>query len=539
MFNFKFFVVNALLLMVVAIANGQITVNLNTKSGPDVTYLRGMGRRIDFEANAVATKTTMDLMASRKMGVVSFNRNLFKDASLGEFYKENEIYKNKQSDAFTNVRKYANDKGLVVFNQIGGTPDNSSDPLYPLSTEYYAPEEDWVPLPVVGNSMTEFQRNFVEWAINADLAIGPDFKSIWMGSQEPTHTLGTIGPLNDTKRELNVRRFIDYWKPIAEALRASGRKVCGVQLPSGASRFFQYAVDYLKQQNVEVDFLTYQFYQWGKSLDVDDAMDALNSYREKYPNAKMVVVRGHWHKLCCDGYIKDADATSAGMIYYLKGEKAFMKYADKIYAHMYDNEQNSSAWLHWNIHKWLNNNQPIEQRSVSNRPTGIDGFATSNSGKFQLALWNTATTQQTLTIQLQNNTYDATSVLEVYKASGETYVKVNDALWDKTTNTIKNISINQDEIILVSLVDPTVLSIKTEEYDEANILVFPNPTSNMFNVTGVDSIKSLSLFSMDGKLVKRQLKSSSISVEKMKPGMYLLKIETDDIMPITRKVFVK
>ena len=41
--------------------------------------------------------------------------------------------------------------------------------------------------------MQEFQRNFSEWAINADKAVGENFHSIWIGTQEIVHTIGFPG----------------------------------------------------------------------------------------------------------------------------------------------------------------------------------------------------------------------------------------------------------------------------------------------------------------------------------------------------------
>lgn len=372
---------------------------------------------------------------------------------MGEFYKEAGVYKTKQASAFTDIRKYAQSKGLQLISHIGGTPDNTANPLYPLDLKYRNTDGDYVPLPTTGASMTSFQNNFVEWALNADKALGATYHSIWIGHQEPTHTLGFIDyPTQSLEaKQLNIRRFIDYWKPIASKLRAAGCKVGGIQLPSGANSMYQYAVDYLKQQNVQLDFITHQFYQWGDKADFDAAIKALESYRLQYPSAKLFVVRGHWYKVCCDLDRNEAITTSKGMIWYLKGERFYMDKANLIHGHMYDNNDSDLNKMQFKIHTWLNSGLPIKRRPLSGLPTGMDGFVLSSNGRTSAVVWNTGTTTQTIALKLNNATSPATAKLTIQKASGTSFTNMSSVTWNATTKTIGNFTVATDEIVLINL----------------------------------------------------------------------------------------
>lgn len=59
-----------------------------------------------------------------------------------------------------------------------------------------------------------------------------------------------------------------------------------------------------------------------------------------------------------------------------------------------------------------------------------------------------------------------------------------------------------------------------------NVVVFPNPTTDFVQVQISENIKYVLLYDTDGKLL-RQSTMPSISLEGLKAGWYLLKVETN------------
>ncbi|GEC72760.1 hypothetical protein SAMN05443543_11512 [Flavobacterium flevense] len=437
----------------VSVINQTIVTNLTQSGGPDINYLRGMalggnGGFVDTNTNP---KTVMDLMSTNNFKAINGIRNLYKEPKLGngEFYKEGTVYKNRQQADYTNIRNYAKNKGFVIINQVAGTPDNTSNPLYPLDTSYFTSDGDYVPLPTTGASMQAFQDNYVQWALAADQALGANYHSIWIGHQEPTHTLGTKVPTTDATKKENINRFVDYWKPIAAGLKAGGAKVGGIQLPSDANGLYQYAVDRLKLKQVDVDYLTFQFYRWGEPTAIASAISALNSYNQTYSGTKIIIDRGHWHKECCDGIISEAVTTSKGMIDYLKGEKLLMDDANLIYAAMYDNTQTNANNLQWKIHSWLNNTSN-KRRPLTGLPAGINGFALGGTSAFYAVIWSKSANTNNITLRVDGSTFSSSANLVVKKASDTNFTTVT-STWNSTAKTIGPITMLTNEIYLISL----------------------------------------------------------------------------------------
>jgi hypothetical protein len=73
-----------------------------------------------------------------------------------------------------------------------------------------------------------------------------------------------------------------------------------------------------------------------------------------------------------------------------------------------------------------------------------------------------------------------------------------------------------------------------------SITVFPNPTNNLLhiNTTNANSINSVQLFDVKGKLIYTAFDSNSIDVKSYKSGLYILKISFEDGVITTKKVVV-
>lgn len=441
-----------------------INGNMSGQGGPNVTYLRGIasGGLGGFTDSVTVNRLSIQVDTAVGNQIVNGIRNLYSETNFGEFTKDaNGVYHNFLKPVYTDLLKYVRNikadptEKLVLINQIGGTPNKAPNSVYPLALRYENTELDYVPLPTLGESMTAFQNNFVEWALAVDNDIEPGYHSIWLGHQEPAHTLGFIDNIEtDDAKELNIRRFVDYWKPIASSLRAAGAKVGGIQNnSSNANHFYTYTTNYLKQQNVKLDYLTFQFYLWGDRADLDSAVATLDSYNQKFPGTKMIINRGMWQKVCCSTR-QEAVSTSKGMIAFLNGEKNYMDYADKIYAYLWDDNRTDLNLMEFKVAKWLNKVMSPYRRPLTGLPSGVDGFLTGGINKATSALWNTSDATQTITLKLNNTSFTEQKILIVHKGSGSDYTLLSGAgapVWDSATKTIGPITLAKDEFVLITL----------------------------------------------------------------------------------------
>lgn len=441
-----------------------ITGNMSGSGGPDVNYLRGIasGGVGGFTDSVPTNRAVIDVDTAVGNQIVNGMRNLYKEPNYGEFTKDaNGVYHNQQKTVYTNLLKYVRNiktnpsEKLMLINQIGGTPHIAPDTVYPLALQYLDTESDYVPLPKIGAPMTAFQNNFIAWAKAADSTVQPGYHSIWIGHQEPAHTLGYInGVETNAAKETNIRRFIDYWKPIASALRAAGAKVGGIQNnSSNANHFYTYTTNYLKQQNVKLDYLTFQFYQWGDRADLDSAVATLNSYNQQFPGTKMIINRGMWQQACCTTR-EEAVSTSQGMIAFLRGERNYMDYADKIYAYLWDDNHTDLSLMEFKVATWLNKVMSPYRRPLTGLPSGVEGFLTGGVNKATCALWNTGSSTQTLTLHLTNTSWTTSKTLIVHKGSGANYTLLSGTgapVWDSTAKTISPITLAPNEFVIITL----------------------------------------------------------------------------------------
>lgn len=248
-------------------------------------------------------------------------------------------------------------------------------------------------------------------------------------------------------------------------IKANGGKVGGIQLNSsnandgGQYDLYDYAVDYMKEKNLVLDYLTFQFYQWGNELPMKRAAASVRKYQSamSLPETKLIIDRGAHEK------ITDENKTEAGQfITFLKGEKYCMNEADVVYAYTLDcavgefirNKQYES--LEWRTKYWLMNcgdpKSPNKRRSISNLPNGIDGFMTTKGKNLYGVIWNTGiegSNTQGIELQLTNTQTTYTKLPTIYKASGNVLSKIKCKF---SNNIISGVSLNSDEYILIELI---------------------------------------------------------------------------------------
>ncbi len=513
-----------------AYAQTSITVDWANNTQPKVEYKRGPAAPgMNGFKDSQQTREFLDIQALLGMTIHNGIRNLFKDPETNEFYQENGVFKNQQRAAFTTIRQYAASKGFELISQVGGTPGNSG---YEFDSSFYkvlpwGPWTDFAPIPKEGTSMQEFQRNFSEWAINADKAVGENFHSIWIGTQEIVHTIGFPGGNandNTANKKLNIRRFTDYWKPISDNLRNAGARTGALQLNSSNDDLYTYAIDYMIQQKLHVDFLTFQFYQFGDTIPLTNAVKALDRYNKVYPGTQVIIDRGASGKIMPDGVTY---SSSQGTIYYLVGELCAMNNADKIYAITLDVAENTmnkeQGNVFWQTRKWINAMGQTRCR-LYGLPSGVDGFSTRTDKKLSAVIWNRSSTNQQFNVKIANATFGSGAKLTVKLASGESFFS-SLAQWNTAANSVENITLKPNEFVLIDLESPTALGANKTQCD--NVKIYPNPVNDRLYLDNLIENAILEIYNVQGKLILSQPHFNGtdyIDVSGLSKGAYVLKV---------------
>jgi hypothetical protein len=421
--------------------------------GGKVDYLRGVaypGKNgfLDNVQNGSNLKYLMDICSTAKFGLLNGYRDMYQEVDYDEFKKNGNSYTTRQEVLYNTMRTYAKSKGFVQICQIAGHNTASgfgTDPAYSkVGTAGY------FPLPTPGNNTTLLQSAFSEWALQSDKLLA--VQSIWLGAQEPTHTLGFSNGSNDVEgNKTNIRRFVNYWKPIADKIKAGGSKVGGIQLNSGNVALYDYGAQVMKDNNLNVDYLTFQLYKWGDVRDMNAAVSALNSYQQKYPYAKIIVNRGNWSKIVPGN--ADALNSSTGVITFLTGEKVLVDNPGKFFGYTLDIAANSAndKTIWYKTVQWLNNNLYSTQRILIGLPGGVNGFITSEgSSKISAVLWNTSDNTSTFSLKIIDGTIAPNAAIKAYISSGASFTGTT-LRWNGDAKQIEDIRLGKNEFILLQL----------------------------------------------------------------------------------------
>jgi N-acetylneuraminic acid mutarotase len=83
-------------------------------------------------------------------------------------------------------------------------------------------------------------------------------------------------------------------------------------------------------------------------------------------------------------------------------------------------------------------------------------------------------------------------------------------------------------------------SINEQHKENENILLFPNPISNQFMISGIEGIFDITIFDINGKLVIKKNTPSEryVSVENLNPGIYFILINSNENI-IRKKIIIK
>ena len=446
--------VSSVLLAAAATAHGQnVTVNCTGNGGPNAKIKRGRSApvldldKIDEVAGLgnELYSLTHDLPAN----------NIATEQPLHEFYMSGGVLSTRvDQDVITGRQKVYN-AGYQLIYQATGTPyygvtaaGTTTQELsgLPIATnrEWTGNQpSNWYPIPA-GGYRALFGQKLAAWMQQVEAADGTN-KSIWIGNQEPSHTVGFPGG-NPSPEEItnNINYYITTWKETALAMTIAGFQVGGIQLNSSNVDEMPYTIDRLKSQSVPFDYITVQ--QYKPEQENANMLDAIRSSLTSngYSTAKRVLFNRY----------NVADSTfpaqAAGYASFFSAERVLLNNADIVYGYCYEGPVWGSSARFRDVIKFLNG------LAVNRRPVtvgaGLQCFATSGSAKFTAVVWNPTTSSVAVNALLQNSpaAWDSLT-LDVRIGEGSTLTTSTTATWNGTSNRIKDFSLPANSFTLISL----------------------------------------------------------------------------------------
>ena len=419
-----------------SICNGQaanaasVTVNTGKQLNPSKPLIRGD----ILIGNKAAMAGKIDNLAANGFKAACFHFELNKENAL--FSGSGTNITHQQHAAFNANRKRAHNKGMTVFAQCSGTPD-----AFNIDTKYkYHGKANYYPLPVPGQ-FNLFANKVSAWMNNAN-AVAP---SIWLGTQEPDHTLGYVNGVQTQAGNLtNIKRYADLWARVAKKLNGKS----GAMQLNEASHISKgdthpaLAANSLNQHNSPINYYSVQNYKAEQNATVvPNAKKALNLL----PTNKIMFNRY--------GYRKDWNSTtrfarSKGIVELLKAEKVLLNNSDKVVGYCLMHQGFSNYAMAGSVGKFLNE-MPGNRRETIISGNGINAFATSNNNKLRIAVWNNGSTSQTVNIKVNGGAWKKAS-LNILRGNGSSVNTVN-ATYNANTGAISGFNLSGKAFALIRL----------------------------------------------------------------------------------------
>jgi hypothetical protein len=374
---------------------------------------------------------------------------------LSEFYDSGSAVVSRVDANLTAMRGHAHEKQVLILHQMMGTP-KEADQGNTNGTELFTIDpnflwnhaaDDYAPLPIA-NEFEEFAtalsgyfRNITQCDGLADsntpdnVYVTPDpnnsgYPTIWIGTQEPEHTLGYtddngdgIGDDSPAKSNENNQRYIRFWSRVAKQIKENNpdARVGGIQqngMEGVLDRYIiaaNYWMEWEAQQGetFPIDYFTLQNYKtpadmptimanFRKGLTTSDNTGLRSHQQVRDRFCKTPVLFDRWrHYLDGDRSVEKDSAP--GIVRFLCGERIIMDQPD-VYGYCAEANgfERELGWMTADIGSFLVR-MPAERRPISFSSTDLDGIAAGNGLGTYIVIWNKSTNRiHNLTLSLND-----------------------------------------------------------------------------------------------------------------------------------------
>jgi hypothetical protein len=280
--------------------------------------------------------------------------------------------------------------------------------------------------------------------------------AIWIGTQEPEHTLGFPNGKHSPQGGIkNVEDYAALWSHLAKSLSADGLLVGGLQnnmaIKLAGKNKYYLSLEAMAKHQAPLDFLTIQNYQNYKESPptweiISSAKEALARFPE-YKAKKILFNR--YEPISPDFDNKDHN-TSGAIVQALISEKQILNHAEDIYGYL--------IWIGWQKPQWEKmlgflNSMPAQRRDLDGGQNGgVDGFVFADQNSCSIAIWNSGKTNQELSLKLKNIPMAyANQSIKAIKGSG---ANIQDTTLLINAGKIDSITLENNEYLLLSLGNP-------------------------------------------------------------------------------------
>jgi hypothetical protein len=439
-----------------------------------VNYRRGVVESFDLDDTpaAIAGNVTEDIKSSggNLLTAVLDEVNQTQDADLFRYQPPNLLVNPSGSgliaDALTLSGRTDPSGPLPTLVQISGTPyafpktglDDNYEVVCDATGHYY-------PLPAPGSPTAVVQKS-LESLID-DLSFSAP-ATVWIGTQEPSHTLGYSTsfdsgngcakvPATEINSAImnNINRYISYWAPIAQHLRAKHLSSGGIQLNAGNSDFYNSTAGAIIDAQMPLDYFTIQDYS--PSAAVTQAMySAYQRFQQNpaYAGVKIMIDR---YGISLKG---DEYGSASGIIKFLQDEGELMPYADMLYGYAVETtglrSTSTVPSLLPQVLKWLQK-APAPLRPLASTTSDLQAFALVQKGpvpRAYVAVWNVSSASASYTASLVlkglNGSFTLSN-LRILKGAGNNLVPLATSGITVNGDTISGLTLNSNEFLLISL----------------------------------------------------------------------------------------
>ena len=460
-----------------------------------------------------------------------------------EFYLENGTVKFRLNPNMIALKAFAKTQNIQVFQQFNRVPQSASfkDAQFEGEFDIFTFQTGWYRDGVVAKGrpdgllpIPEQYENFANvvsrYIIACDSAAG--INSIWTGFDEVAHTLGFRANQNtNAAKEENVRRYVEFFAPLAIKLKNAGKTIGGIQLnaANAGQGLYELTTSELKKRNAYIDYFTIQNYQGG-----DNNTNVLNRSRAAlndpyWAKTKVFFNRyGYWSGMDSEIDPNNLRNTSREMVTFLNAEKIIVNNADIMYGYAIEADEftdNKDKML-GQIGMFLNK-MPEERKQITFENSNLDGFSSANDSILTAIVWNKSGTVSFPDFKMQlNNLPVQLNILSIRKGSGAVLSNVTSYQWDQSNNNISGIVLNPYEFLLITLKKSAVPNAINRTELSGNIDFYPNPAKTHVKFANTTGQVHVGVYNLSGQLLRNeQLSSSSVlNISDLPAGIYMLKV---------------
>ena len=450
----------------------ELSINLSaTSSKPDARIKRG------YVLQGAVAKTSDDYLdairKSKQLGneLVGIFRdiNQFQHNALFESYRsrggthfgangEAEEFslvdgaiQTRLNSQFLEMCRLARGGGMQIIFQLAGTPvegldDGSVRQLFTLdpNREYHGSAR-YYPIPVE-SEFDLYAETVADWARKLVEATGAS-DAIWVGTQEPEHTLGFPGGVKTQEfRFTNLADYTRLWKRLSDKLQAEGWLTGGMQNNAGAQsgEKFLASIDALHANECSIDFLTIQNYSGGDNERIiREALEALNS-KIGYENAKILFHRYQPSDLPSNTQF----GTAEGVARILQAEEVLFDHANAIYGYCIHTAAKGHEMTE-HLLAFLNS-LPRMRKDVESDNENLGAFAFADEEQVSVAIWNVGTESSDISLELSGGSI-AYPTIHVAHGSGKSQSPYAGYHWDAEIGLLDQITLSPNEYLFINL----------------------------------------------------------------------------------------